>query len=78
MDPDRIKTLAELFHFQPPLRGDQRRVIHRHIHDHDTFMQNLIVLEIVQQRAGNDIGARRQEHPQARHADGALVGPLQE
>ena len=41
-------------------------------------MQHLVVLEIVQQRARHDVGARRQEHAQARHAGGALVGALQE
>ena len=58
MHSDGVEAFAQFFDVQPPLRRHQRRVVDCHIHDHDPFVKDLVVLEVVQQRTGNDIGAR--------------------
>ena len=45
--------------------------------EHDALVQHLVVLEVVQQRAGNGVGARGEEYGRAGDAQRRLVGALE-
>ena len=78
MEAQGIKALAEFLDLDA-LRGrHERRIVHHHLSRDDALVQDLVVLQIVQQRTGNHIAARAQEHGGARDAPGVFVGAVQE
>ena len=78
MDVHREEALAELLDFDALVGRHERRVLDGHMHQQHALVQHLVVLEIVQQRAGNRIAARGQEHGGAGHAHRRLLGAFQE
>ena len=68
MDMHRIEPLAELFDRKALFGRHKGGVVGDDLGNDDALVQHLVMLEIVQQRAGNCIGPRRQEHGRPRNA----------
>src|SRR4029077_7996763 len=58
MNANAEESLAELFDLDASLGSDRRRLFDRDVSQKDTLVQHLVVLQIVQKRAGNRVAPR--------------------
>ena len=72
------ESLAEFLDLDALFGRHERHVVHLDMDHDDALVKDLVVLEVMQQRARNRINARGQEHRGARHAHGCLLGAFQE
>src|SRR5689334_14734330 len=74
----REKALAKLVHSKPLFGRHEGHILHIHAEENHPFMEDVIVLQIVEQRTRNLVQPRRYKHRGARHAKRSFVRTLKE
>src|SRR5260221_5827529 len=64
---DDVKIVLEMADLDAALLGHVRDVLGAYVHQHDAFVQNLVVLEIMQQRGRHAVDVAGQKDRRARH-----------
>ena len=73
-----VETLAKLGDFHALVGTDHRRVVDDDVDENDALVQDAVVLQIVQQRRRDYVGAGVKKHRRSGHPQRRLVGAFQE